>query len=375
MVRGRHHQRRLQLHRSSSGNARRSGRHHLGRRRPQRIKEDHLPGAARSGLPPRQRAAQPQRREGRPRHHLLADDSGSRVRHPRLRAHRRDPLGRVRRFLAGIAGRPHRGLPVESRHHRRRRSARRPQGAAEGQHRRGDRESRRRGRPCHRGQAHRRAGRHAARPRRLVSRRRRHGDGRMSVDGDARRGSAVHPLHVRLDRKAERRAAHDRRLSRLHRDDPPRRLRLSRRRHLLVHRRRRLGHRPQLHRLRAARQRRHHADVRRRAELSDHVAVLGGDRQAQGQHLLHRADGDPRAHAGRRRTGEEIIARIVAAPRLGRRADQSGSLGVVSPRRRRRPLPDRRYLVADGNRRHPHHAIAGSDARSSPARRRCHSSA
>ena len=32
-----------------------------------------------------------------------------------------------------------------------------------------------------------------------------------------------------------------------------------------------------------------------------HVAVLGGDRQAQGQHLLHRADRDPRADAGRRR--------------------------------------------------------------------------
>ena len=58
---------------------------------------------------------------------------------------------------------------------------------------------------------------------------------------------------------------------------------------------------------------------------------------------------------------ENIIARIVAAPRLGRRADQSGGLGVVLPRRRRQPLPDRRHLVADGNRRHPHHAIAGSD--------------
>ena len=42
-----------------------------------------------------------------------------------------------------------------------------------------------------------------------------------------------------------------------------------------------------------------------------------------------------------------------------RRADQSGGLGVVSPRRRRRPLPDRRYLVADRDRRHPHHAAAG----------------
>ena len=31
-------------------------------------------------------------------------------------------------------------------------------------------------------------------------------------------------------------------------------------------------------------------DVRRCAELSDHVALLGSVRQAQGQHHLHRAD-------------------------------------------------------------------------------------
>ena len=43
---------------------------------------------------------------------------------------------------------------------------------------------------------------------------------------------------------------------------------------------------------------------------------------------------------------------------IGRRADQSGGLGVVSPRRRRRPLPDRRHLVADRDRRHPDHAAA-----------------
>ncbi len=45
----------------------------------------------------------------------------------------------------------------------------------------------------------------------------------------------------------------------------------------------------------------------------------------------------------------------------GRRADQSGSLGVVLPRGRRQPLPDRRYLVADRDRRHPDHAAARRD--------------
>ncbi len=52
---------------------------------------------------------------------------------------------------------------------------------------------------------------------------------------------------------------------------------------------------------------------------------------------------------------------IAAAARHRRRADQSGGLGVVSPRGRRRPLPDRRHLVADRDRRHPDHAAARRD--------------
>ena len=47
---------------------------------------------------------------------------------------------------------------------------------------------------------------------------------------------------------------------------------------------------------------------------------------------------------------------------FGRRADQPGCLGVVSPERRRRPLPDRRHLLADRNRRPHDHAAAGRDA-------------
>ena len=137
MVRGRRAQRRLQLHRPPSAEARRPDRDHLGRRRPEGRQAHHLSGAARRGLPVGQRPAQPQRREGRPRHHLHADDPGGGLRDARLRAHRRDPLGGVRRLLARLARRPHRGLPVERRHHRRRRPARRPQGAAQGQHRRG----------------------------------------------------------------------------------------------------------------------------------------------------------------------------------------------------------------------------------------------
>ena len=49
------------------------------------------------------------RQEGRPRHHLSADDPRGGLRDARLRAHRRDPFDRVRRLLARRAGRPHRG--------------------------------------------------------------------------------------------------------------------------------------------------------------------------------------------------------------------------------------------------------------------------
>ena len=142
MVRGRRPQRLVQLRRPAFAQAREPDRDHLGRRRSEGRQARHLSGAARRGVPDGEHPAQPQRREGRPRHHLHADDPGSRVRDARLRAHRRDPFGGVRRLLAGLARRPHRGLQVERRHHGGRRLARRPQGAAQGERRCGDRQGR-----------------------------------------------------------------------------------------------------------------------------------------------------------------------------------------------------------------------------------------
>ena len=52
---------------------------------------------------------------------------------------------------------------------------------------------------------------------------------------------------------------------------------------------------------------------------------------------------------------------VAQAARQRGRADQSGSLGVVLPRRRRGALPHRRYLVADRDRRHHDHAAAWRD--------------
>ena len=105
--------------------------------------------------------------------------------------------------------------------------------------------------------------------RRLVSRRSGEGVRRLPAGRDGGGGSAVHPLHVRLDGKAQGRAAYVGGLSLLRRVHAQIRLRLSRRRHLLVHRRCRLGDGAQLYPLRPARERRDHADVRRHPELSD----------------------------------------------------------------------------------------------------------
>ena len=57
----------------------------------------------------------------------------------------------------------------------------------------------------------------------------------------------------------------------------------------------------------------------------------------------------------------EDLARLLAHPRHGRRADQPGGLALVLSRGRREALPDRRYLVADRDRRHPDHPAAGRD--------------
>ena len=56
----------------------------------------------------------------------------------------------------------------------------------------------------------------------------------------------------------------------------------------------------------------------------------------------------------------EALRPLLAAPaRLGGRADQSRGVGLVLEDDRRRALPRRRHLVADGDRPHPDHAAAG----------------
>ena len=59
--------------------------------------------------------------------------------------------------------------------------------------------------------------------------------------------------------------------------------------HLLVHGRHRLGHRPQLRRLRPAGQRRHHRHVRRRAELARSRIASGRSSSSYGVTILYTA--------------------------------------------------------------------------------------
>jgi hypothetical protein len=139
-------------------------------------------------------------------------------------------------------------------------------------------------------------------------------------------------------------------------------LRPARFRHLLVHRRHRLGDRPQLHRLRPAFGGRHHHDVRRRARFSAPGPLLAADRKVSRQHLLYVAHGHPRLHPAGRPVAQ-CARHVEPAPaRVGGRAHQSGGLGVVLQDHRQGALPHRRHVVADGNRRHHDRAHAGRGA-------------
>jgi hypothetical protein len=180
--------------------------------------------------------------------------------------------------------------------------------------------------------------------------------------GQARlRAPALRALHQRLDGKAQGHPPHDRRLSHLRDDHLPRDLRPQGGRYVLVHRRHRLGHRSLLRRLRDPGERRDHADVRGHADPPRARSLLGHHRAAPRHRLLHRPDGDPHLHPAGRRASPQARPVLAASARHRRRAHQPRGLDVVPPGHRGTPLPDRGHVVADGDRRHPHHA---------PARRR-----
>ena len=145
-------------------------------------------------------------------------------------------------------------------------------------------------------------------------------------------------------------------------DDAQVRLRLSRRRHLLVHRRHRLGDRAQLHRLRSARQRRHRRSCSRACRTTRTPRRFW---QVVDKHKVNIFYTAPTAIRALMREGE---APVKKTSRKSLRI--LGTVGEpINPeawmwyytRRRRRALPDRRYLVADRDRRHPDHRPARRD--------------
>ena len=201
------------------------GRADLGRRA-RRPAHAHVLGSVRRGAEVRERAQVARRQARRSRRHLHAADPRSRDRDARLRAHRRDPLGGVRRLLARVAARPHQRRAGQGAHHRRRRLSARQRRAAQAQLRQGARGVPRRSSTsssCSAAPARRatKLRRNEGRPRPLVApadaRRRR----TVRAREDGRRGRALHPLHVGHHGKAERHRAHHRRLPRRRRRPRP----------------------------------------------------------------------------------------------------------------------------------------------------------
>jgi acetyl-CoA synthetase len=178
---------------------------------------------------------------------------------------------------------------------------------------------------------------------------------------DERRGSAVHPLHLRLHRPAQGRAAHHRRLSGLRRDDAQ---------YTFDY---------------------HDGDIYWCTAdvgwVTGHSYIVYGP-LANGattlmfegvptypstsrfwdvvdKHKVNIFYTAPTAIRSLMGAGEEPVKKTSAQPahpRLGRRADQSRSLEVVLQCGRRQALPHRRYLVADRDRRHLITPLPGATA-------------
>ena len=299
VVSRRHAERQRQLCRSPR--ARRppqQGGDHLGRRAG-RSPDAHLFRSLSPGQPVRERAEVARREAGRSRGALPAARPRAGDCHARVRAHRRHPFGGLWRVQRRVAARSHQRLPVHAARDGRRRLASRPGRPAQtdgGRSAAGDAQHpQRRHRPAAARVAAADQCRRGTRPlvpppdagRALHLRTRAHGRG----------GHALHPLHVRHDREAEGHRAHDRRVPRRHLRDDQVGLRSQGRRRLLVHCGHRLGHRTQLRRLRAARERRDRADVRRRARLAGEGSFLADRRALRRDDLLYGADRDSRVHA------------------------------------------------------------------------------
>ncbi|CAA9398529.1 MAG: Acetyl-CoA synthetase, partial [uncultured Quadrisphaera sp.] len=331
-------------------------------RRARRHPHHHLQPAARAGAARRRRPGGPRRPARRPGGHLPAHGLRGDRRDARLRPGRRPALGGVLGLLRRGAAHPHRGRRGARGDHRGRRL---PAGGRRPAEARGGRGARRGGaergararRPAHGGRGGLDRG-----ARRVVARRPRGGARDPRGAGVRRRAPAVHPLHLGHHGEAQGHPPHHRRLPHPGRAHPPHRLRPAPRdRRVLVRGRRRLGHRPHLHRLRAAAQRGHVGGLRGHAQHPARGPVVGDRAAVRGEHPLHRADDGAHLHEVGRAGPGPLRPVEPAAAGQRRRADQPRGVALVPPEHRRRPHPGRRHLVADRDRRHHDQPAARGD--------------
>ena len=260
--------------------------------------------------------------EGRPGRDLHADDPRDRRRDAGLRTDRGAAHGGLRRLLLRRARVPGRRLRRQGDHHLRRRLPPRLGLRPQAGRRRGAHQGRGAGRQGREGpgrQAHRPGRRVGRRRRRVVARHRRPGIDRARVRVLRLRAPALRHVHLRLDRQAQGDPAHDRwlpdrcgvhALGGLRPQAGDRRL--------LVHRRCRLGDRPQLPGLRTARQRHDAGALRGHAGQPREGPLVEDHRGVQGLDLLHRADRDPLVHEAGSRDPRQVRPVLGAAARLGR---------------------------------------------------------
>ena len=364
VVRRREDQRRLQLPRPARrGRSRRIGSRYYYEGEPVGERAAITYSAApRRGRPRCERPEGARRREGNAGRDLHGDGAWPSRRDARVRAARRAAHGRLRRLLGRGARRPAERHALRGAPHAGRELPARRARSAQAERRRGARvmprraHGRRRPADARRRPDDRRARPHLERARgRAVD-----GSGVVPLRADGLRGSPVPPVHERHDREAEGHRAHDRRLPRRRGGHPPLRLRPEARgRRLLVRCRHRLGDGAQLHRLRAALQRRDERPLRGDAGLPGQGPLVGHRRALQGDDPLHGADGHPRAHEVGARARGEARPHVAPAARLGRRADQPRGVDVVPRAHRARAHADRGHVVADRDGDDPHHAAPG----------------
>ena len=275
-------QRLLQLRRPARRGGRGGeGRVPLGRRAGGRHPHDHVRRSPTRRRALRERAEEARREEGHARRDLHGDGSGVAGRDARLHAARRAAHRRLRRLLRRLALGPDERHEMRGPDHAGRGVAPWLDGAAQEGRRRSD--GRRAGHEAvRRPPPHRQRRPDAGRPRPLVARACRRLLRRprvVPVRADGQRGPALPHVHERHDREAEGHRPHDRRLPRRRGVDEPLRPRpQAGRRRLLVRRRHRLDHRPQLHRLRAAVQRRDVRPLRGHARLPRQGPLVGDHR-------------------------------------------------------------------------------------------------